>query len=140
MTTRADRYTTRQTTATYFSDFFNNFSMNSKSGQMNQIINEDSVRQSIKNLVLTDRGERFFQPNLGGDIRKSLFEPFNDFTRDDLKQNISLLIHQNEERVADLDVQVTPDEDNNAYKVTVYFTTKNNTTVNQLDLVLVRVR
>lgn len=140
MTTRADRYTTRRTTQTYFADFYNNFSMNSKSGQVNQIINEDSVRQAIKNLVLTDRGERFFQPTVGGDIRRSLFEPFNEFTADDLRENISLTISQNEERVADLDVRVEADLDNNAYNVTIYFTTKNNTTVNQLDLTLVRVR
>lgn len=140
MTTRADRYTTRQVSQVYFSDFFNNFSMNSKSGQINQILNEDSVRQSLKNLVLTDQGERFFQPGLGGNIRRSLFEPLSNFVADDLRQNISLLIYQNEERVGDLDVQVEPDEDNNAYRVNIFFTTKNNTTVNQLDLTLVRVR
>lgn len=139
-TTRANKYTTRSTSTVYFSDFFTKFSSNAKSGQINQITNEDSVRQAIKNIVLTDQGERFFQPSLGGNIRRSLFEPLNDFTADDLKENISLLIHQNEERVSDLDVQIEAEPDKNAYNVSIFFTTKNNTTINQLDLTLVRVR
>ena len=140
MTTRADRYTASRTAEVYFSDFFNKFTSNSRSGQINQITNEGSVRQAIKNMVLTNQGERFFQPGLGGNIRRSLFEPLNDFTADDLKENINLLIHQNEERVADLDVQIKTDPDNNAYNITIFFTTRNNTVVNQLDLTLVRVR
>ena len=40
----------------------------------------DSVKQSIKNLILTSRGERPFNPNLGSGIRALLFEPADFFT------------------------------------------------------------
>ena len=140
MASRVDRYTTRATSQVYFSDFFNNFSVNSQSGQLNRIVNEDSIRQALKNLILTNLGERPYQPNLGGNVRAYLFEPIDNFTTDDLREQIILTIRNNEQRVDDLDVQVTPDEENNRYKINVYFTVFNNQTVNNLDLVLTRVR
>jgi phage baseplate assembly protein W len=140
MVSRADRYTTRATSDVYFSDFFNNFSVNAKSGQLNRIINEDSMKQALKNLILTNVGERPYQPTVGGNVRAYLFEPIDGFTTEDLKEQIVLTIRNNEKRVDDLDVQVVPDEENNRYKINIYFTVFNSQTVNNLDLVLTRVR
>jgi len=38
----------------------------------------EAVKNNIRNLLQTNRGERFFQPNLGINLRSSLFEVIND--------------------------------------------------------------
>ena len=47
-----------------------------------------SVKNNIKNLLLTQRGERFLQPSLGLNLRKYAFEQFTE----DLKETIHLEI------------------------------------------------
>jgi phage baseplate assembly protein W len=37
---------------------------------------DDSIKQGLKNLILTDRYERPFRPEFGGDVRKRLFDNF----------------------------------------------------------------
>ena len=56
-----------------FSDF-NNSMATKGDGDLAKTVDEFAVAQSIKNLILTDKMERPFQPTLGCDIRKVLFE------------------------------------------------------------------
>ena len=58
----------------------------------------DAVKQSIKSLILTDKMERPFQPTIGCDIRKSLFENFTPQTIMVAKQRIGETIEQYEPR------------------------------------------
>ena len=57
-----------------YSDIPNSFVAHPVSGDVTRKRNEDSIVQSIRNLLLTDRGERLFQPDVGSDIRAVLFE------------------------------------------------------------------
>ena len=57
-----------------YSDFHMDLFRNPVSLDLAVNRDEEAVKQSIKNLLLTDRGERPFQPDLGSDIRKMLFE------------------------------------------------------------------
>ena len=79
-----------------------------------------SVR-SVRNLVETIPTERFFNPNLGSDVRKSLFE-FVDFgTAAIIEDQIVDVIDAYEPRVTNLVVQVDPQPDNNSFGVNVIF-------------------
>lgn len=140
MVSRADRYTTRSTSSVYFSDFYNSFKKNPRSGIFDRVTNEDSVKQAIKNLILTDKGERLYQPYVGGNVRAHLFENINDFTTEDLQDSITLTITNNEKRVDELRVHVIPDEQNNSYRINIFFTILNDKTEQNLDLTLERVR
>lgn len=140
MVTRADKYTTRSSSSVYFSDFYNSFRKNPRSGFFDRVTNEDSVKQAVRNLILTDRGERLYQPYVGGDVNAHLFEPLDNFSADDLKSSITLTIRNNEHRVDELDVQVYPDEMNNTYRVNIFFTIINNKTPNSLEITLTRTR
>lgn len=139
MASRADKFT-QPKREEQFSDFLNNFSRHPVSGALAKTTNEAAVRQSIKNLILTDQGERLFQPNVGSDVRRSLFEPLDRVILNEITEAISSTIKYNEPRAKLLDVLVTGNEDSNELNVTVLFSLINSNTPISLDVILRRVR
>lgn len=139
MASRADKFTQLKKEE-QFSDFLNNFSRHPVSGALGKTINEAAVRQSIKNLILTDQGERLFQPNVGSDVRRSLFEPLDRVILNEITEAISSTIKYNEPRAKLIDVLVTGNEDSNELNVTVLFSLINSNTPISLDVILRRVR
>jgi phage baseplate assembly protein W len=140
MVDRSDKITGQSRRAVYFSDFLDSFDRHPVTGQLARVTNEDSVKQALRNLILTSNGERLYQPLIGGNVKKSLFEPIDDFTTDYLADSIKQTIFNNERRVAAADVKVVADPDNNAYTVTIYFMIFNSQAVNTVSLTLTRVR
>jgi hypothetical protein len=90
-----------------FSDFSNNLGIHPVTGNITQLTNRDVVKQSLRNIVLTNRGERLYKPNLGGDIRKLLFD--NIASETDIfiiKDKIKKSIEAYEPRVEIISVEV----------------------------------
>jgi len=75
--TRADALTGTTKQQEYFSDFLNNFNKTPVGNQLGRAVNETSVNQSLRNIIATNVGERFFQPSVGSNIYKMLFEPIS---------------------------------------------------------------
>jgi phage baseplate assembly protein W len=85
------------------------------------LINERAIMRSIRNLVQTIPTERFFNLEIGSDIRRSLFE-FVDFgTASIIKDQILNTISNFEPRVNNVQVEVNPIPDQNEFEVTVVF-------------------
>jgi phage baseplate assembly protein W len=85
------------------------------------LINQRAISRAIRNLVETIPTERFFNPNLGSDVRRSLFE-FVDFgTASIIKDQILNTISNFEPRVDNLQVEVDPRPDTNEFEITVIF-------------------
>jgi len=83
--------------------------------------NENAIRRSVRNLVETIPTERFFNSLLGSEVRSSLFE-FVDFgTASEIEEQIKTTVENFEPRVANLQVQVDPQPDNNTFEVTIFF-------------------
>lgn len=83
--------------------------------------NERAIIRSIRNLVETIPSERFFNPNLGSNVRSSLFD-FVDFaTASTIEDQIKITIKNYEPRVTNLRVDVNPSPDTNEFEVTVSF-------------------
>ncbi len=80
-----------------------------------------AVKQSIKNLLLTDYYEKPFQPFFGGNLRAMLFELADDDTEDEIRSNIITAINNYEPRVEiqNIDVNVLPDQ--NDMRVSIVF-------------------
>ena len=97
-------------------------------------------KQSIKNIVLTDKLERPMQPHIGCDIRRSLFENFSPQTVMMAKQQITEAIEQFEPRANLINVTASPDEDNNLLNIGIIFSLINSEREEILNLVLERVR
>ena len=72
----------------YFSDFLNNMDVHPVNKSLGRVINEEAVKQSLKNLILTNSGERLFQPTIGSDVYKSLFEPNDIITAENITYHI----------------------------------------------------
>ncbi len=122
-----------------FSDF-NNSMATKGDGDLAKTVDEFAVAQSIKNLILTDKMERPFQPTIGCDIRKSLFENFTPQTITVAKQRIAETIGQYEPRAEIINIEASPDEDNNALNMTIVFSLINSDVEQTLGLVLERIR
>ena len=70
----AELYTARTKKITIYQDFKKSLERSPVSNDLTVFKDEDAVKESIKNLILTNRGERLMQPNLGGDVQAMLFE------------------------------------------------------------------
>jgi phage baseplate assembly protein W len=83
--------------------------------------NEAAIRRSVRNIVQTIPTEKFFNSIFGSDVRGSLFE-FVDFgTASVVSDQIQISINNFEPRVDNLQVEVLPRPDLNAFDVTVIF-------------------
>lgn len=83
--------------------------------------NERTIARSVRNLVETVPEERFFNPDLGSDVRSSLFG-FCDFgTAAIIQDQIEETLLNFEPRAANLNVTVVPRPDENTFEVTVVF-------------------
>lgn len=138
---------TIQTTRTppKYKDFYTNFDVKAKTtgrqkGDLYVLTDADAVKTSIKNLVLTDPNERFFRPNLGGGIRRSLFSNISINTEAIIKTQIEYTIKNYEPRARLIEVYVNAVPDENRYAVTIVFSLVNSTEQITLDLILYRVR
>ena len=83
--------------------------------------NETAIARSIRNLVFTLPGERFFNQNLGSNISQSLFENIDNVSASILKDEIKNTIENYEPRVDLISVDVTPNYDNYEFNVTVKY-------------------
>jgi phage baseplate assembly protein W len=83
--------------------------------------NESSIRRSVRNIVQTIPTEKFFNSLFGSNIRGSLFE-FIDFgTAAAIRDQIEISINNFEPRVENLQIEVQPLSDENAFNVIVIF-------------------
>ena len=83
----------------------------------------EAIKQSIRVLCLLNHYEKFFHPDIGTDIYKSLFEPIHDVTtRNLMAKNIKDMIKLYEPRATNINVQIQAIEDENALNITVWFT------------------
>lgn len=83
--------------------------------------NESAIRRSVRNLVETIPTERFFNSNIGSNIRRSLFD-FIDFgTSTVIETQIRTTIENFEPRVDNLIIEVEPRPDENSFNITIFF-------------------
>jgi len=124
----------------FFSDFESNLERIPGREDIARRVNENAVRDSIRNLVMTDRGERLFQPDIGCDIRGSLFENIDQNTILILKENIKSTIKQYEPRCVVQDVIVNANIDRHEVFVKIIFSVINTNRNLSLTIDLSRVR
>jgi phage baseplate assembly protein W len=137
---RVDKNTSANRPKEIYSDFLTNFNAHPNTGALLKRSDEEAVKRSIRNLLLTDMGERFFQPNLGSSVRRYLFENATEVTKNNLKESIVNTISNYEPRAKVIDVIVTLSNDEQTYIIDIYFNVINNPTVVVFNVQLDRVR
>jgi phage baseplate assembly protein W len=104
-----------------FKDISLSFQVNPLNYDLIAIKNETSIARSIRNLVLTQPGERFFNQNLGSRVNQSLFENIDSISASILKDEIENTIRNYEPRVDLIDIDINPNYDNNEFNVTIRY-------------------
>ena len=127
-------------TNTFFSDFNMSFATHDTTKDLSVLTNENSVKQAIKNLILTDVFERPFQPGIGCNIRNVLFELFSPQTSDRAKTYIRETIEQYEPRASIKDISVSPNVDQNSLAATIKFSIINTVEIQNLTVLVDRIR
>lgn len=125
---------------TLYSDFYKDLTINPISLDLAIKRDEEAVKESLKNLILTDRGERLMQPNIGSDVRASLFENATPATIKILEERVRDVINNHEPRVSIIDINVTSFYDENRVQITIYFYVRNREDPLSVDVFIERVR
>lgn len=105
-----------------FKDLSITFKKHPVSDDLVTVKDNAAITQSITALLLTNKGERLFQPDLGSDLRSLLFQPLDYGAAAIIKGKINDCINRYEPRVAVNDVLCYPDVDNDGYSVELYYT------------------
>ena len=88
---------------------------------VNKVTDIESVKRSVRNLILLNSYEKPFHPEIAGDVRGLLFELMTPLTSAVIARKIQDVIENFEPRARLTGVQAVPDFDRNAYEVTIYF-------------------
>jgi len=88
----------------------------------------DAIKTNLKNLISTQKGERLFQPNLGIDLKKHLFDPISSENLISLQEDIAEQIQVWLPFIEVNDIQVNLKEDENTINFIINFSLKSDTT------------
>ena len=108
--------------------------------KLNVLTNNAAVARSVKNLVLTNKGERPYQPFLGCDVRNQLFELNDGMVESEVEDTISEVISQYEPRAELISVDADIKPDQHSVDVTITFRVVNQQDPISINLMLERVR
>ena len=104
---------------------FKDISMTFQSNPLNEALialkNANAIARSVRNIVFTLPGEKFFDENFGSRITESLFENIDELTATVIVDEIRQSIINYEPRVSLLDVKAFPDYDNNSFGVNITY-------------------
>ena len=104
-----------------------------------------AIKRSVRTLILTNKGERLFHPEIGSNINSSLFELYTPIMQEELRLAISDVIRLYEPRVVLHEVIVnsatSQDLDQNRLRIIIKFSIQNvPNEIEQLEIVMDRIR
>jgi len=136
----ADKFTTTPLFQERYSDFYLNFNRNIGSGDIARLTNDDAIYSTLKNIVLTKKGERPFFPEFGCNIVGLLFENYSEFTRKTAEAEVRTAIENFEPRVSLIKLVVDGNPDSNQVSIVLYFTIINRPETYSVGFLLSRIR
>ena len=104
-----------------FKDLSMTFQRNPLNDDLIALKNETAISRSIRNIVFTVPGERFFDNDFGSNISRSLFENLDNISANTIREEITQSILNYEPRVELARVNVRPNFDNNEFNVTIIY-------------------
>jgi hypothetical protein len=124
-----------------FSDVNVTFTPHPVTGKLPVLKNADAVKRAVRNLILTNFGERPYDPLYGGNIRALLFENTDDpLLSDRIQRDITRAVNQYEDRAKVLQVDVVIRPDSNRLVIKVQFQIVNQRFPVDLEVAIERVR
>lgn len=125
--------------ANKYSDFSLNFSRHPITGDLSMVVNEKSIVQSLKNILLTDTYEVPFSPDIAGNIRAMLFKLSDPFVTEDVKTKVEFAIENYEPRIELVDLSVRDSDDGLTLIINIQYRARTSTEVLSFEYYLDRV-
>ena len=97
------------------------FQVNPLNSDLIGLKNENAIARSVRNIVFTLPGEKFFDEQFGSRISASLFENIDDISAGLIVDEIKQSLNNYEPRIELIDVEAFPDFDNNSYDVIITY-------------------
>ncbi len=104
-----------------FKDISMTFQTNPLTSDLIVLKNENAIARSVRNIVFTIPGEKFFDETFGSNINRSLFDNIDEISSLIIRDQISESIERFEPRVRLVEVKVSPDFDNNAFDAVITY-------------------
>ena len=104
-----------------FKDISMSFQVNPLNDDLIAIKNQNAIARSLRNLVLTSPGERFFNNDLGSRVNRLLFQNMDDLTASSIKSEIENTINNFEPRVKLLSTRVSANADSYEFDVIITY-------------------
>jgi len=104
-----------------FKDISMSFKVNPLTDDLIAIKNQTAIARSLRNLVLTSPGERFFNNDLGSRVNRLLFQNMDDLTASSIKSEIENTIKNFEPRVKLLSTRVSANPDSYEFDVIITY-------------------
>ncbi len=104
-----------------YSDLNLNFNKNPATKDVAKLKDVEAVKRAVRNLILTNRFERPFHPEIGSDVRAMLFEPMTPLTALNLQRKVAEVLTNFEPRINLQQVLASPDLDRNSYALKILF-------------------
>ena len=104
-----------------FKDISMSFQVDPLNYDIIAVTNETAIARSIRNLILTSKGEKFFDPLLGSRVNEILFDSVDYISASSIETEIEEVINNYEPRVDLISVDVNPNFDDNEMNVTINY-------------------
>ena len=104
-----------------FKDISMTFQRNPLTSDLIVLKNENAIARSIRNIVFTIPGEKFFDETFGSNINRSLFDNIDEISAIVIKDQITESIQRFEPRVRLDKVRILPDFDNNSFNAIITY-------------------
>ena len=128
------------TTVDFYSDMFTDFTRHANTGELNKKTNENAVKQSVRNLLLTNKYERLFQPTVGSNLKALLFENMSLHLPQIMNDYIAEVFENHEPRAEFLYADVNFDHDRNNANIDIHFMIINSQVQATLPITIERTR
>ena len=125
---------------TVFSDLDLRFRRHPNTSDIRPLTDIEAIKNAVKNLLLTNSGDRPFHPEIGSGITDLLFENADPYVANVLKENIKLVLTRFEPRISNIAIEINDDPDNNAYFVQLTFNATNSQLPQEVGFYLERLR
>ena len=107
-------------------------------GDLTQVKKSTAISRSLKNIIMTNPGERLFQPDVEGGLGPLMFEQFNDLTTSRIESKIRQAIGKFEPRADVQSINVIPNPRENAYQVNIVYIPDNDIRETTIEVYLER--
>lgn len=124
----------------FFSDFDWTFTPHPKTGDISILKNDQAIKRSLKNLILTKLSERRFYSDKGSSVLQFLFEPLDVISARAIKDAVRNVVNNYEPRIEIADVAVLSDMDETGIFVTISYKILNSITIDTTTIFLERAR